>query len=251
MMGQTLRRMGLAVLLGAAFALPFPAIAQERDRQDKDRQDTKEKSVDKRAEKAKWKLAVFELKHRNPQELTQVLNLRVGTMPIAPPMVPTAGFNPAYPVRQGVPGGFVSVAQPQAAVTTSGYRGAEGQMFLAFDPEAKLLFVRGPEDQVRKVEELVKALDVPNDKLQKAEFGDLHLIPVRQDKLPQVARTLSMLRINNQVLTIGDAAMIAVRADGEDDGVAEEVREVISKYDAASGGKEARTAKEGATDRNK
>src|SRR5690349_15804549 len=120
-------------------------------------------------------------------------------MPIAPPMVPTVGYNPAYPVRQGVPSGFVSTAQPQPAVTTSGYRGAEGQqMFLAYDPEAKLLFVRGPDDQVRKVEELVKALDVPNDKLQKADFGDLHLIPVRHDKLPQVARTLSMLRINNQ-----------------------------------------------------
>jgi hypothetical protein len=53
-----------------------------------------------------------------------------------------------------------------------------------------------------------------------------------------------MLRINNQVLTIGDAAMLAVRADGEDDGVADQVREVIAKYDAAPGGKEAKTTKE-------
>ncbi len=266
MTGQTLRRFGIAALFGAAVALPFPAIAQDRGQdkqgaQDKSKPGTNEQSTDRKdakAEKTKWTLKAFELKHRSPQELTQILTMRVGDgmlAPIAPPVPPVATYptSAAYPVRQTAPGGLATTAAqpPTGAERISGYRGAEGQVYMAFDPEARLLFVRGPEDQVRKVEELVKALDVPNDKLQKTDFGNLHLIPVRQDKLPQVARTLSMLRINNQTLTIGDAAMIVIRAEDHDDGVAAEAREVIAKYNAApAGNQETKPAKGGATDRN-
>ena len=42
MTGQTLRRLGLAALFGAAVALPVPAIAQDKDRQDKDNKENRE-----------------------------------------------------------------------------------------------------------------------------------------------------------------------------------------------------------------
>ena len=252
MTGRTLLRLAVAALFGAA--VTAPAVAQD-EKQDKNRKTGTEKRTEKaeKSEKAKWTVKVFELKHRTPQELSQVLNMRPTVAAPTGQFVVQPGFpQPAYPVRVGVPGAPYTTELQPVQQRTSGYLGSSPQLLTSFDPEAKLLFVRGPEDQVRKAEELIKALDVPGDQLKKAQFGDLHLIPVSQDKLPQVSRTLANLRINTQTITIGDRAALAVWADGEDDDdLAEQVRLIVTRSDdTAKDDRENGKAADRKTDRN-
>ena len=234
MTGQTLRRLGLASVFGAVLALPTPAIAQEKERQDpaQPAQERTTEKQDAKPAKAKWTVKAFDLKHRNPEELNQILTSRwdnpsrIATQGVAV-MIGPGG----YPVRVGVPQPVQPVATTQR---TSSYRGADSQLLVSFDPQAKLFFVRGPEAEVREAEALVKALDVPNGQLKAMEFNGMHMIPVRQEKLQQVTQTLSALRINNHTTNLGDASFVVIRDESEDDGIVEQVRTVISKYDAGT-----------------
>lgn len=248
MTGQTLRRLGLASVFGAALALPTPAIAQEKERQDpanpaqersaekqNQAQPGQERSTEKQAtktEKAKWTVKVFDLKHRNPEELNQILTSRWDDPSRIAPQSSVVMIGPGgYPVRVGAPQPVQPVSTTQR---TSSYRQPDSQLLVSFDPQARLFFVRGPEADVQKAEALVKALDVPNGQLKAVEFNGMHLIPVRQEKMQQVTQTLSNLRINNHTTTLGDAAFVVIRGESEDDGILEQVRTVISKYDAGT-----------------
>jgi type II secretory pathway component GspD/PulD (secretin) len=174
----------------------------------------------------------FELKHRNPEEVNQILTSRWDDPSRIAPQGSMVVIGPGgYPVRVGVPQPVQPVSTTQR---TSGYRGSDSQLLVSFDPQAKLFFVRGPEAEVREAEALVKALDVPNGQLKAVEFNGMHLIPVRQEKMQQVTQTLSNLRINNHTTTLGGAAFVVVRDESEDDGILEQVRTVISKYDAGT-----------------
>ena len=118
---------------------------------------------------------------------------------------------------------------------TSSYQGTDSHLLVSFDPQARLFFVRGPEEKVRKAEVLVKALDVPDNQLKQVDFDGMHMLPVRQDKLQQVTRTLSELRINNWTKAVGSAAFVVIRGEADEDGIVEQARTVISKYDAGTG----------------
>lgn len=234
MTGRTLRRLGLASVFGAALALPTPAIAQEKERQER-ADPAQGRSTEKQAakpQKAKWAVKVFELKHRNPEELNQLLTARWDD----PSGTAAQGF--AVVIGPGGQPVRVAVPQPAPPVTptqrTSSYRDSDTQLLVSFDPQAKLFFVRGPEAEVREAEQLVKALDVPNGQLKQVDFNGMHMIPVRQEKLQQVTQTLSALRINNRTTTLGDATFVVIRGASEDDGIVEQARTVISKYDAAA-----------------
>lgn len=243
MTGQTLRRLGLASVFGAALALPAPAIAQEKERQDPARpsqersnqaQPTQERTTDKptaKSEKAKWTVKVFELKYRNPEEMNQILT-KQWNEPQPAVVASTVVIGPGgYPVRVGVP----QPVQPISATQrTSNYLATDSHLLVSFDPQARLFFVRGPEEKVRKAEELVKALDVPDDQLKQVDFDGMHMLPVRQDKLQQVTRTLSDLRISNWTKALGNAAFVVIRDESESDGVVEQARTVISKYGAGT-----------------
>jgi len=245
MTGQMLRRLGLGSVFGAALALPAPAFAQERQdpaRPAQERaaertnqaQPAQERTTDKpdaKAEKAKWTVKVFELKHRNPEEMNQILT-KQWNEPQPAVMASTVVIGPGgYPVRVGV-------AQPAQPISTtqrtSSYPSTDSHLLVSFDPQAKLFFVRGPEEKVRKAEELVKSLDVPDNQLKQVDFDGMHMLPIRQDKLQQVSRTLSELRINNWTRSIGNAAFVVIRDDSESDGIVEQVRTVISRYDAGT-----------------
>jgi hypothetical protein len=233
MTGQTLRRLGLASVFGAALALPTPAIAQEKERQDpaQPAQERTTEKQDARPAKAKWTVKAFDLKHRNPEEMNQILT-KQWNEPQPAMIASTVVIGPGgYPVRVGVP----QPVQPISATQrTSSYQGSDNHLLVSFDPQAKLFFVRGPEEKVRKAEELVKALDVPDSQLKQVDFNGMHLIPVRQEKLQQVTQTLSALRIDNRTTTLGNAAFVVIRDDSESDGIVEQARTVITKYDAGT-----------------
>jgi hypothetical protein len=243
MTGQTLRRLWLASVFGAALALPAPAIAQEKARQDpaqptqpaQERQDQARPAQDRtatqhdaKAEKAKWTVKAFELKYRNPEEMDQILTKQWNEP--QPVIASAVVIGPGgYPVRVNVP-------QPISATQrTSNYQGTNNDhLLVSFDPQAKLFFVRGPEDKVREAEHLVKALDVPDNQLKQVDFDGVHMLPVRQDKIQQVTRTLSDLRIDNWTKTLGNAAFVVIRSEKDKDGVVEQARTVITKYDAGT-----------------
>jgi type II/III secretion system protein len=234
MTGQMLRRLGLASVFGAALALPAPAVAQEKERSER-ADPAQQRTTDMPAakpEKSKWTVKAFELKHRNPEEMNQILT-KQWTEPQPAVMASTVMIGPGgYPVRVGVP---QTPTQPISATQrTSAYPSTDSHLLVSFDPQARLFFVRGPEEKVRKAEELVKALDVTDSQLKQVDFDGMHMIPVRQDKLQQVTRTLSDLRISNWTKSLGNAAFVVIRDESESDGIVEQVRTVISKYDAGT-----------------
>lgn len=229
MTGQLLRRLGLPALFGAALALPTPAIAQERSGQADPAQERSAEKQQAKPTKAKWTVMAFELKHRNPEELNRVLTGQWNDPSrIAPQGVAVMIGPSGYPVRVGIP----QPVQPATTQRTSSYRGSDDRLLVSFDPQAKLFFVRGPEAEVRAAETLIRALDVPNGQLKAVEFDGMHLIPIRQEKLQQVTQTLSNLRISNHATTLGNATFVVIRDESEDNGIVEQARTVIAKYDA-------------------
>jgi hypothetical protein len=231
MTGQTLRRLGLPALFGAALALPTPAIAQEKERSgqaDPAQERTAEKQSATPA-KAKWAVKAFDLRHRNPEEISRILTGQWNDPAANAAQGMRIMIGPSgQPVYVGIP----QPAQPAPTRRTSNFRGSDDRLLVSFDPQAKLFFVRGPEAEVRAAETLVKALDVPNGQLKAVEFDGMHLIPVRQEKLQQVTQTLSNLRISNHTTTLGNAAFVVIRDESEDDGIVEQAWTVIAKYDA-------------------
>ena len=105
MTGQTLRRLGLASVFGAVHR---PADSRHRPGEGAARpgQAGQERTADRpdaKPEKAKWTVKVFELKHRNPEEMNQILT-KQWHEPQPAVMASTVMIGPGgYPVRVGIP----------------------------------------------------------------------------------------------------------------------------------------------------
>jgi hypothetical protein len=233
----TSKNLGYVLLLAAALALPILAVGSQEDNEGPDggnqqkaetgaeqtgEQGDEEKGEDKKEPRT---LKIFELEHRAPQEIAQILTL---LWPGASP------FHPAG--RQ-----FSSAGQPSQLAGqqpfppgTPGASAAPARPAIAFDPEEKLLFVRATADQLEKIETLVNGLDVSPENLERQELDGLHLIPVRQDRVDQVTRILRALQLPSQTMTMGDAHLIVLRVEegAEDDGLIDQVRQVVSKLNA-------------------
>jgi type II secretory pathway component GspD/PulD (secretin) len=203
--------------------LPTAVRADDQDR----REERREARQDDR------KLKIFELKHIKPQELVQVLMMQ--RFIAAAEQREEQRIHPTAQQQQQPVRPQAQQAQPphtQQPSRTIHATGADG-LVMTFDPEEKLLFVRGPEDKVNKVEELVNAFDVSKDELEKKKFGGMTLIPVRKDKARQVSRTLAHLQLEGRVITMGDAALVVLRGEDTEDERIKQARQVIEKYEAS------------------
>jgi hypothetical protein len=223
----------IALALGAMLVAASPALAEDdknsddKDRKERqaqrqerqaDRQEARQERQEKRAKPRQ--LQAFDLEHRSPQQMQQLLSLRSHAA-IGQPGQAIAG-QPASPQQR-------TAFRPQLD--------AQERMAFAVDNDNNVLFVRGSKKQIKEVEDLVKALDVPADKLKKQKIGDTQVIPIHKDNVNQVRTTLSQLQLQHQLITVDDAAMVVVSHDGSDEqkAQAEQIEEVISKLDAARG----------------
>lgn len=224
----------IALALGAMLVAAAPASAEDdktnddKDRKERqaqrqeerqaDRQEAREERQEKRDKPRQ--LQAFDLEHRSPQQMQQLLSLRSQSA-IGQPGQAIAGRSANANRR--------TAFRPQFD--------AQERMAFAVDNENNVLFVRGSKKQIKEIEDLVKALDVPADKLKKQKIGDTQLIPIHKDNVNQVRTTLSQLQLQHQLITVDDAAMVVVSHDGSDEqkAQAEQVETVISKLEAAKG----------------
>lgn len=177
-------------------------------------------------EKQARKLQVFELENRKANEIQQLISLHTQATQ------QQAQLAAQHDPREVAPPG---IGQPTGVQRTTGFRGPQQpQLSVAADPEQNLLFVRGSADQLKQVDELVSALDVADDQLEKQSFGELHLIPVRHGKAAQVQQILGQLQLQTQMVAMGEVGLIVVRTDaenGEADQL-EQIEEIVSKLEA-------------------
>jgi hypothetical protein len=125
-------------------------------------------------------LKIFELEHVDPQDIVRLLAMRDGQM--APG---TAGFRGQVRDPFGTGARQVHAQDGRA-------------LMIAVHPEERLLFVRGSEEEIEKVEELVEAFDVEDGKVEKQQLNNMHLFPVDREKASQVQSTLSRLQLPRQ-----------------------------------------------------
>jgi hypothetical protein len=220
----------IALALGAMLIVAAPASAEDdKDTDDKDRRerqaerqaDREQARQERREDRTRPRqLQAFDLEHRSPQQMQQLLSLRSQS-------------------AIGQPGQAVAgrTTNPQQRTAFRPQLDRQERMAFAVDNENNVLFVRGSRQQIKEVEDLVKALDVSADKLKKQTIGETQLIPIHKDSANQVRTTLSQLQLPNQLITIGEAAMVVIAHDGSDEqkAHAEQVEQVITKLEAAKG----------------
>jgi type II secretory pathway component GspD/PulD (secretin) len=206
-----------------------PAANRQADEQAADTAKT-----DEGAKKEKLKLKIFELKHIEPSQLSQFLSYQTA--------------------RTGYATATATVAAHDSNASVIGVRTiavAPMNINVAANDEKNLLFVRGTSDQVARVEKLVKALDVPADKLEKQSFGDVHILPLKHSENGEIQSLLSQLGINTQAVQLGKASVIVIQ-DSDDDEI-EQIEEVVTKLDRAgesdSGAKTAESTSAGERER--
>ena len=177
-----------------------------------------EKQADQR------KLQVFQLKHRDPQHLGQLIGLaeQAAAQGESFNLVTAAG----QPLGSGFGGRIVT-----------GYRGTpdsgakENRLVTSIDAEKQILFVRGTDDQLAKIKELVSKFDVEDQQLQRHTYGSLRLIPVHSQDSGRVRNTLTQLELPSGMLTMGQVSLVVFH---ETSGDKEKIAQAEQVIDALS-----------------
>lgn len=200
--------------------------ARQQDGQatkDGKRSNDKDKKEDKKSE-AKQSLKVFKLKNVEPQQMVQLLRLIE-----QPSQSVAAGY-------RGVPGGIPAGGIPGAEGQPQGGQQDQKPLLIAADNKAKTLFVRGDEDRLEEVQELVDALDGDSKSFEKVSIGDAHLIPVKNANHSEVTTILQQLQLSATAQQIGDKAVVVLRGDDEElRSQAEQVINALDEQGDASG----------------
>ena len=138
-------------------------------------------------------IKVVTLKHRTPDELRSLLSQMVAA---------EAGGSPNVTLRAAV------------------------------DPRTKTLFLRGTEAALKKADLLIKAIDVPGDRLAKLEVEGLLLFPLKHAKPGEVSTVLSQLGVANvRAMQLGETSVLVLAAK---DDSAKQLGEVIDAVDRES-----------------
>ena len=167
------------------------------------------------------KLKIFELKHRSPQEMQQIVALlRNPRSRLAATGIGNLGQVSFGGTSGAVPGSLPPPHDPQAA----------SQPLVAADAETKLLFVRGTDEHIQQIEDMVKAFDVVEDNFTSQQFGDVMLIKVEKGQAGRVHGLLSQLQLGSQMVHIGPLSLIAIRTgpSDQDKAAAEQAQQVIA-----------------------
>lgn len=215
-------RLGGALVLSAACAMPMAGFGEDNGDENNNGSERQAQQTEDK-QKQDLKLKVFELEHRTPEEMAQLLRLQSG-------QVQGQAFGQPGAAQPGA-------AQPGPATRTAGYRGTDqpARVVAIKDEDTDFLFVRGPEKKVDEVEKLIDAFDVPADEIKKQQVGDVHLIPVRNDKGQQVQTVLGQLGLQSRMLRLGETAMIAIQADEDKQDQLEQAEKVIEKLAGDNG----------------
>jgi hypothetical protein len=158
-------------------------------------------------DRGRRRLKVIKLEQRDPQQLTQVMNLWSE--------VTQSSQLQAFPAQAAA----AQQQQPQA------------KLAIAMDHEKKLLFVRGSEEQLDKIQSLIDAIDVKDDELESLDFAGHRLLPIHGENASQIQSMLGQLGLDGRVIRLGEASLIAYRTDGDaaDDEKLEQAEEVINQ----------------------
>jgi hypothetical protein len=163
--------------------------AAERDSDETARdEESKDKGQD-----AKRQLKIVTLKHRRPQDVRQLLT----TWFESPTNNPYAS----------------STATTVAA--NRGYRGnladrVTEDVVIATEEDSKLLFIRGSQKEIERVQKLIDAIDVPASEMKEQTIGSTYMIPFKQDRAHDVQTILVDLQLDTRSMALEDLHLILV-----------------------------------------
>ncbi|MBW3600815.1 MAG: hypothetical protein KY475_26555 [Planctomycetes bacterium] len=192
-------------------ASPAADAAAPADKKQEAKDSADDKNADEKKSKAALKLQIFVLEHAKPAEMMQLLQM------------------PMYG------GGFAGQRYGSGYPATLGYRAQETPgaqpLRIAADEEKRILFVRGPAEQLDEVARVIKAFDAPADQMSQGEQVEgRFVIPLRHADAQRVTGILQQLQFPSQTLHVGGVTVLAVNAEGEE---LQQIQEVIAKLDAA------------------
>jgi hypothetical protein len=209
------------IVTAALWACSIPAWSQEatdQEQQGEEQATTREDQQEQtQAERPKRKLQVFQLKHCNAREIEQMLSL-------------ASQLKANREAAQNAPAG------PEDGRVTVGFRGTEpgtlaSNLSIAISEEPNLLFVRGSDADIKAVEQLIKALDVPQEQVKKQTIGHIHVLPVKGEHAGQIDSVLAQLQLDAHAVQLGDRHLIVVAADESEEAATnlQQVEEVVSR----------------------
>jgi hypothetical protein len=183
------------------------------------KKESKTTATEEQPRKVARKLKVFKLQHVKPSEVAQLFAVRHTVY---------SGFGGAGAVA--VDRGFAAGDVESPASAANREKTASDQpVNTAHDDEKRLLLVRGSDDQIKRVEKLVKSFDMPAAKLEKQKWGDLHLIPIRSGRADNIQSILSQLGLSTHAIQLGDASVIVLQESDDDE--ADQILEILSELD--------------------
>ncbi|KAA5542194.1 hypothetical protein FYK55_15425 [Roseiconus nitratireducens] len=149
---------------------------KSQENQPTDRSPTNEEgSADKDEGKQKEEvreLEIFELQHRTPREIQQLITI-----------FSTPTTNPGL-------GGVSAIRDRRREQPT-----------ISVDNQNGLLFVRGLEPDLKRIRNIIDAVDVDSEKMERQKIEDLRVIPLSGQQSREIHRVLSELQLQHQMLT--------------------------------------------------
>lgn len=155
------------------------------------------------------KLQIFELKTATPQDVLQLLRMHGGFPHIANFGASGGGY-PYYLQQQNQPN------QPQLRI--------------AADEQKKLLFVRGPEDQLQGIAKIIESFDAPPEQMEPQMLGDKYIMQLRHSDPGQVSQVLQQLQLSSYVMQYGNRSFLVLNSKGAE---LEQAKEIVARLDAA------------------
>jgi vacuolar-type H+-ATPase subunit I/STV1 len=211
-------------LVGLALTslLGYSQLVTAQEEVSSEKKATKTTTAENQPRKLVRKLKVFKLQHSKPSELAQLFAARHTAF---------SAFGGAGSAP-GAPGLAAHDVEATASAAANREKPmADQPVNTAHDDEKRVLFVRGSEDQIKRIEKLVKAFDVPAAKLEKQKWDDLHLIPIRGADAGNIQSILSQLGLSTHAVQLGETSVIVLQES--DDEEADQILEILSELESA------------------
>lgn len=153
---------------------------------------------------------------------------------------------------------YRALPSAQAQVSQTGQTGQANRVHVASDDESNRLFLRGPEEEVKKVLELIKYVDQDQPK-ERLETKEVTFLPIDSKRVESLNSIAQQLGLNCQVMNVGENSFVLLKHAKEADADQQQREHLMlvidnlssgSDSDEESGAKDAEQNKDAAENSN-